>query len=97
MTSKIVTEGDKILKANIARELFNVDGTGIKVGIISTSFNAEKKLKDDVISGDLPGEKNPDGKTTRREYGSEVTPRVLKPGWKSDSCRFICLDAQCLS
>lgn len=64
MNSKIITEGDKALESNITRELFNIDGTGIKVGIISTSFNAENKLSDDVTSGELPGENNPDGKNT---------------------------------
>jgi hypothetical protein len=64
MSGKITTEGDKALKSNITRDLFNVDGTGVKVGIISTSFNAENKLSDDVLSGDLPGIDNPDGQTT---------------------------------
>ena len=63
MSGKVITEGDKALKANIARELFNVDGTRIKVGIISTSFNAQSKLKGDIASGDLPGDNNPDGRT----------------------------------
>lgn len=64
MNGKIITEGDKALKANIARELFNVEGIGVKVGIISTSFNSQNKLSDDVTSDELPGENNPDGKTT---------------------------------
>jgi subtilisin family serine protease len=64
MSGKITTEGDKALKADTTRELFNVDGTGIKVGIISTSFNAGNKLSDDVNNGELPGENNPDGSTT---------------------------------
>ena len=64
MSGKIITEGDKALEANIARELFNIDRTSVKVGIISTSFNAENKLADDVSNGELPGENNPDGKTT---------------------------------
>ena len=64
MNGKIITEGDKILKTNIARKLFNVDGTGIKIGIISTSFNAQKQLSDNVMTGDLPGVDNPDGRTT---------------------------------
>lgn len=63
MSGKVITEGDKALKANIARQLFNVDGTGIKIGIISTSFNAQQKLVGDVITGDLPGLDNPDGRT----------------------------------
>ena len=63
MSGKIITEGDKALEANIARQLFNVNGTRIKVGIISTSFNAENKLSDDVSNGELPGESNPDKRT----------------------------------
>ena len=64
MTGKIKTEGDKALKANIARQLFNVDGTGVKVGIISTSFNSDKELDKDINSGDLPGKNNPNERTT---------------------------------
>ncbi|MEM7592859.1 MAG: S8 family serine peptidase [Cyanobacteria bacterium P01_A01_bin.83] len=64
MSVGVITEGDKILEADITRQLFNVDGTGTKVGIISTSFNAENKLDDDVTSGELPGKNNPDGSTT---------------------------------
>ena len=63
MNSEITTEGDKALKADIARELFNVDGTEVKIGIISTSFNAENKLSDDVTTGELPGENSPNEKT----------------------------------
>lgn len=63
MNGKTITEGDKVLKANTTRELFNVDGSEIKVGIISTSFNAQKQLSDDVSSGDLPGKRNPNGRT----------------------------------
>ena len=61
-----VTEGDQVLKADIARQLFGLDGSGIKIGIISTSFNAlpglienAPGLREDVKSGDLPGEGNP--------------------------------------
>jgi Subtilase family len=62
MSGKVVTEGDQALKANIARELFDIDGSGVKIGIISTSFDAQKKASDDVASGDLPGVDNPDGR-----------------------------------
>ena len=64
MSGKITTEGNKELKSNVARDLFTVDGTGVKVGIISTSFNAENKLKGDVINSELPGQNNPEGRTT---------------------------------
>jgi Subtilase family len=59
---KVVTEGDKELKADVARKLFKVDGAGVKVGIISTSFDIQKKAAADVASGDLPGAGNPQGR-----------------------------------
>ncbi|WP_442941581.1 hypothetical protein [Nostoc sp.] len=47
--------GDHVIRSDIARKLFNVDGSGIKVGIISPSFNALSGLEADIKSGDLPG------------------------------------------
>lgn len=61
MTGKITTQGDQILKADIARQLFGLDGKGIKVGIISDSFNSLSGLSENVKSGDLPGKANPFG------------------------------------
>ncbi|MFN6517698.1 MAG: S8 family serine peptidase [Nostoc sp. CreGUA01] len=61
MVGKVTTSGDIAIRANVARQLFGVDGSGIKVGIISTSFNALSGLNTDVKSGDLPGEANPLG------------------------------------
>ncbi|GAA6621845.1 S8 family serine peptidase [Scytonema sp. NUACC26] len=63
MTGKVTSVGDRAIRSDIARQLFHVDGTGIKIGIISTSFNALSGLEADVKSGDLPGEGNPYGKT----------------------------------
>jgi hypothetical protein len=63
MTGQVTSAGDRIIHSDIARELFHVDGTGIKIGIISTSFNALSGLEADVKSGDLPGKDNPYGKT----------------------------------
>ena len=62
MSEKIVTEGDRVLKADIARNDFNIDGSGIKIGIISTSFNAKNLLVSDIASGELPGDNNPEGR-----------------------------------
>jgi Ca2+-binding RTX toxin-like protein len=61
MTGKVTTQGDQILKADIARQLFGLDGKGIKVGIISDSFNSLSGLSENVKSGDLPGKANPFG------------------------------------
>lgn len=62
MSGKIVTEGDRLLKADIARNNFRIDGSGIKIGIISSSFNARNLLTSDIANGELPGANNPEGK-----------------------------------
>lgn len=73
MSGKIITEGDKLLKADIARNQFNVDGSGIKIGIISTSFDAQGKAATDVASGDLPGRGNPNGEFTPVSVLKDIT------------------------
>ena len=55
MPGKIITEGDRLLKADIARNNFKLDGSGIKVGIIFDSFNAKDSLTSDIANGELPG------------------------------------------
>jgi Subtilase family len=62
MSGKIITEGDRLLRADIARDTFKVDGSGIKVGIISNSFDAKGLLANDIANGELPGANNPEGK-----------------------------------
>lgn len=53
--------GDVRHRSNAVRAAFNLDGTGLKIGIISDSFNAFGNATDDVLSGDLPGDGNPNG------------------------------------
>ncbi len=48
------SRGDKAVRADLARSLFNVDGRGIKVGTLSDSFNCLNQAADDVANGDLP-------------------------------------------
>ena len=47
----VQTEGDAVLRADEARETFGVDGTGVKVGVISNGING---LTESLGSGDLP-------------------------------------------
>jgi hypothetical protein len=62
------SEGDLQLSAMKARDGFEVDGSGVKVGILSDSFNrdsaADTSASTDVATGDLPGPGNPCGLTT---------------------------------
>ncbi len=48
------TQGDVAMGADKARQLFNVDGSGILVGVIANSFNTQGGAELDVASGDLP-------------------------------------------
>ncbi len=61
-----ISEGDGILHANALRAT-GVDGTGVKVGVISDSYNkaAEPHLRaGDILSDNLPGATNTCGHTS---------------------------------
>jgi hypothetical protein len=64
MSGKVITKGDQILKADVARANSQVDGSGVKVGIVFGGFNPDSKLTEDIISAELPGEGNPHGRNT---------------------------------
>jgi hypothetical protein len=61
----ITSQGDTALRSFRARGVFGVDGTGIKVGVLSDSYNtiAGDPAADDVLRKDLPGMTNPDHPT----------------------------------
>lgn len=55
-----------------ASKIFGVNGEGIKIGILSDSFNAIGDADTTVASGDIPGIGNPNGFTTPVEILSEI-------------------------
>lgn len=61
----ITSQGDSALRSFRARSVFGVDGTGVKVGVLSDSYNtiAGNPAADDVQRKDLPGVTNPDHPT----------------------------------
>ncbi len=63
-----VSEGDTQLNAANARSTYSIDGTGVKVGILSDSYDAwasaPTRAITDVQTGDLPGASNPCGSLT---------------------------------
>ena len=74
--------GDIALHANLARNGYNLSGQGVKIGVISDSYNtiAGNPAQTDVLNGDLPGIGNP----------NFTTPvKVLKeyPGLRTDEGR----------
>lgn len=64
------------MRAQVARRNFQLDGRGIKIGVISDSFNQLRGANADIASGDLPGRNNP--------LGYKRPVRVLKD-WKPGS------------
>ncbi len=80
----VVTEGNTQLKAGAARTQFDVDGTGVKVGVLSDSFDTKAtglSASDDIATGDLPGPGNPCGRTTAVENLADA------PGPQTDEGR----------
>jgi hypothetical protein len=67
-TGARTSEGDVQLRADLARSAYGLDGGGVKVGMISDSYDkatgAATDAAGDVSSGDLPGAGNPCGRTT---------------------------------
>ncbi len=64
LIGKVTSEGDATHRAADVRTTFGYQGQGIKIGVLSDSYNALGKASADVASGDLPGVGNPDGDTT---------------------------------
>lgn len=63
LVGKVTSEGDATHRAADVRTTFGYQGQGIKIGVLSDSYNAKGKASADVASGDLPGVGNPDGDT----------------------------------
>lgn len=60
-------EADAPHRADRARDVYRVDGTGITIGIISDSYGVDTAVttpEDDIAAGLLPGPGNPCGYTT---------------------------------
>lgn len=56
------TRGDISMGSDIARKAFNVAGDGVKIGVMSDSYNTilGNPAQTDILNGDLPGVGNPD-------------------------------------
>lgn len=52
-TGTVTSQGDAAMKADVARINFGVDGAGVKVGVLSDSFNCLGGAATDVANGDL--------------------------------------------
>ena len=50
----VTSQGDKVMRADIARGLYGVDGLGVLVGVLSDSYNCLFGASVDMATGDLP-------------------------------------------
>ncbi len=57
----VTSQGDSAQRSGLARRKFNVDGSNVKVGVLSNSYNQLIGAKGGVMTGDLPGPENPNG------------------------------------
>ncbi|MFM2326009.1 MAG: hypothetical protein RIR31_211, partial [Bacteroidota bacterium] len=69
----VTSAGDISMRSNFVRNGYQLQGEGVKVGVISDSYNTilsatsnpiTNTAAQDIINGDLPGPGNPDGNTT---------------------------------
>jgi hypothetical protein len=63
-TGPIVSEGDHTHGADSVRNIYGYTGKGIRIGVISDSYNEKGGAATDIANGDLPGTTNPYGYTT---------------------------------
>lgn len=57
----VTSQADPVMNADLARSSFGVNGSGIKIGVISDSYNVLGGEPVGIGSGDLPGTGNPNG------------------------------------
>lgn len=57
--SPVISQGDTAQRSNIARDKYKVDGKGVKVGILSDSYNNLGGAEAGILGGELPGKSNP--------------------------------------
>ena len=69
------SEGDISIQAPTVRDELCVDGTGVKVGVISDSYNRLSGAARGIASGDLPGKENPHGHHTPVDVVNDFLPR----------------------
>lgn len=62
----VTNEADRAMRTDIAKTSFGLDGAGIKIGVVSDSYDSTSGgggAAGGIASGDLPGTGNPEGNT----------------------------------
>ncbi|MBD2700860.1 S8 family serine peptidase [Spirosoma sp. BT702] len=63
-TGPVNTQGDASQRSDLIRQQYGLTGQGVKVGVMSDSYNALLGAPASVTAGELPGVGNPNGFTT---------------------------------
>jgi len=63
-TGSVTSQGDRAHRADDVRSTYGYSGQGIRIGVLSDSYDALNGASIDVMNGDLPGFGNPLGNTT---------------------------------
>ncbi|WP_010179973.1 S8 family serine peptidase [Aquimarina agarilytica] len=75
------SEGDRSMHTDVIKNNLGLDGTGVKIGVISNSYNSLGGAENSVLQGDLPGLGNPNGYTKPVVVLKEAeTPRTSDEG-----------------
>ena len=68
------SQGDFAMHSDFARLGFEVNGSGVKIGVLSNSYNSQNIAHVDVQNGDLPGATNPRGFSSEVQVLKDIAP-----------------------
>lgn len=68
------SQGDFSMHSDFARLGYDIKGAGVKIGVLSNSFDTKGNAALDVTNGDLPGEGNINGYLTPVDVLKDFTP-----------------------
>lgn len=74
LAGTVNSQGDRTHRADDVRNTYGFSGAGVRIGILSDSFNSLGTAAADVTSGNLPGPGNPYGRTTPVTVVQDFTP-----------------------
>ncbi|MDJ1492291.1 T9SS type A sorting domain-containing protein [Cytophagaceae bacterium DM2B3-1] len=67
------SQADSAMRSTIAKKNYGVDGLGVKIGVLSDSYNNLNGAAQGVLTGDLPGPGNPYNHTKPVQVLSDIT------------------------
>lgn len=68
------SQGDFAIHSDFVRLGYDLDGSEVKIGVLSNSFNSKMTAHIDVANGDLPGSGNPNGYELEVDVLQDISP-----------------------